>query len=217
MIRVLVLLMFTGSLTGQNAFFREGYVITRYNDTIHGLIKNTSCEEIRFRDTQKHEQTFIPPDLKGYFRCNMNCISVMIPGDTVMLFLAHLQTGAIDLFATIRPEGSVASGTGAMVGGLLGSLIATANDGPAGSPGAGVYSNGCEKEYYSIGAFYLGKGAGDTLRKVPNGRKKFNSFMMPLMRDHLEVVREIPEDIFVTGNLVSIIRQYNAAAARKSR
>jgi hypothetical protein len=213
-IQFLVILLFTSSVMSQNAFFREGYVITKYNDTIHGLIKNTSEDEIRFRDSRHHEQTFLPADLKGFSRCDMKYISILIPGDTAMIFIASLRQGTIDLYGTIQPEGSSAMANGFMLGGLVGGLIATAATGSSGSTGAGVYNDGCEKEYYSIGAFYLRKGHLENLRRVPNGRKKFNSFMIPLMRDHLEVVREIPEDLFITGNLMAIVRQYNAVADR---
>jgi hypothetical protein len=52
---------------------------------------------------------------------------------------------------------------------------------------------------------------------LPNGRKKFNDFMIPLMSGHLEVVREIPEAMFYAGNLISIVRQYNAVAGQPAR
>ena len=129
-----------------------------------------------------------------------------------MVFIARLQSGTIDLYGTIQPEGSSDMAMGFFMAGALGGLLVAAAESSSAPSGAGTYQSECDRECYSIGAFYLRKGVGDQLKKAPNGRKKFNELMIPLMRDHLDVVRGIPEAMFFTGNLISIVRQYNAAA-----
>ena len=149
----------------------------------------------------------------------MKFIAFANPGDSTRFFLAHLLKGTIDLYGTIIPENAadaVAAGflLGGVIGGLIGAAAAGSGDSP---PASGSLNSECMNSNYSIGAFYLRKGGSDNIRKVPNGRKKFNDFMIPLMRDHLEVVRGIPEDMFFTGNLISIVRQYNAATVKQVR
>jgi hypothetical protein len=208
---------FATSLYAQKSGFREGYVITVYNDTIRGLILNNSEEEITFKDSQNNKKTFYPGDLKGFRRCNMEFITFSVPGDTALLFIAHLLYGTIDLFGTIIPDNTSGAAPMGLVGGALGGLIGAVEGGAIGEAGSGLRGNDCKDDYYSIGAFYLRKGSSDSLRKVPNGRKKFNGMMIPLMRDHLDVVRSIPDEMFFTGNTISIVRQYNAAAGNPQK
>ena len=217
-VQVLICFILTSGLSAQAPVFREGYVITIYNDTIGGLISNVAEDEVVLKDSRGYEKTFNPADLKGFMRCNMEFITYEIPGDSTRIFLAQLLKGTIDLFGTVVTENQTDAVTaGLMFGGLIGGLIGAAASGTIDSPGTGTLNNDCKGDRYSIGAFYLRKASTGKPLRVPNGRKKFNDFMIPLMRDHLEVVREIPEAMFYPGNLLSIVRQYNAVADKPTR
>jgi hypothetical protein len=217
-VQILFGFILTSGLSAQAPAFREGYVITIYNDTIRGLISNAAEDEVVLKDSQGYEKTFIPADLKGFERCNMEFITYAIPGDSTKIFLAHLLKGTIDLFGTVVTENQTdAVAAGLMFGGLAGGLIGAAASGTLDTPGAGTFNNDCKGDRYSIGAFYLRKASTGKPLRVPNGRKKFNDFMIPLMRDHMEVVREIPEAMFYSGNLISIVKQYNAVAGKPTR
>jgi hypothetical protein len=217
-VQILFCYIFTSGLSAQAPAFRDGYVITIYNDTIRGMISNVAEDEVILKDSRGYEKTLSPVDLNGFVRCNMEFTTFSNPGDSTRIFLAHLLKGTIDLFGTVLPENQTdAVAAGLLFGGLAGGLIGAAASGSFDTPGAGTYNNDCKDEHFSIGAFYLRKGGTEKPIKVPNGRKKFNDFMIPLMRDHLEVVREIPEAMFYTGNLISIVRQYNNAAGKPAR
>jgi hypothetical protein len=203
----------TASLSAQPSF-RNGYVITKYGDTLRGQVKNSSAEEVIFRDSQKNQRSFYPADLRGFARCGMVYTSVLVPGDTMKLFIACLVQGAITLYGTIVPENYNEAAVTGLVGGALGGLAGAAATGGLSSPGAGTRDSGCPDDHYTIGRFYLEKGPGGNLLKVPNGRKKFNEFMIPLMRDHMEVVRDTPEALFYAGNTIAIVRQYNSVAVK---
>jgi hypothetical protein len=212
---LLSLLLFQNTLRAQPAF-RDGYVITKYGDTLRGKVKNSSASEVIFRDSRKNERVFTSEEIREFGRCGFVYTATPVPGDSVPLFIVHLLHGKMDLYATIFPDNTSDAGAGgALIGGLVGGLIGAVAGAAIGAAAAGAPDSLCKEQYYGIGAYYLKKNPDTTLLKIPNGRKKFNEFMIPLMRDHLEVVRETPESMFYTGNSISIVRHYNSVAGGK--
>lgn len=212
--QVMACLFYTNRISGQGPAFREGYVITMYGDTIRGLIMNNAPEDITYRDSRKHDHVFYPQDLNGYMRCNMEYVSTMVPGDTARLFIAHLLKGPLDLYATIIPKNvSDFIGPG-VAGGFLGGVIGSVVMAAVASNQIISVDSVCKNDMFAIKNYYVRKGKNGSLKKVPNGRKKFKSMMIPLMWDHKEVVKDIPEGLFFSGNTISIVRKYNAGTEK---
>jgi hypothetical protein len=198
-------------VAGQSGTYKPGYLITTENDTIYGFIINKSWQEIVFWDSLDNKMHYGPGGtVKGFVRSGLEYVAKDLPDKKEKGFLAILEKGAITLYGIVVPEstsGNIAGCT--VVGGIIGSIIATEateSSGP-GSPGT--------KDYYGIKDFYLQKGADDKLAVAPKGNRKFNSFIIPYMRDHMDVVKSIPEEMFFPGNLISIVRQYNLVAGKR--
>jgi hypothetical protein len=83
--------------------WKDGYIITLENDTIHGQINhlayNSMGEECRFRNGPKSPAfSYYPKDIKGFFITNFAYYVTKEIDDANLVFLEYLVNGRLDLF-----------------------------------------------------------------------------------------------------------------------
>jgi hypothetical protein len=83
--------------------WKDGYIITQENDTLHGQINHlayrTMGEECRFRSAPKSPAiSSFPKDIKGYVITNFAYYVSKEIDDKNMVFLEYLVNGKLDLF-----------------------------------------------------------------------------------------------------------------------
>lgn len=198
---------------GQFLKYRKGYVITIKGDTLKGMIWHKSDGEIFFIREGTTIKTpifgsfstipvFSASDgrIRAFYRNGFCYIADIIPSESRAVFLAVLENGPITLYALLGNYSDLQMSDQFASPGLLTGLAY-----------AGAKT---EDEYYDVKCYFLRKGNGSALIRVPQGEKKFLNVFLPLIRDNKVFVKELPMLDVNFFHLRSLVKEYNATSGK---
>ena len=194
---------------GQILKYRKGYIITKENDTLRGLIWHESDGKIFFiRDGMKIKTPimgnfssipFYTADdgsIKGFTRNGLVYIVRQVPPDNAPVFVNLLESGPLNLYYLLFNYSDQQQANQMVNTGVLQNMANNAE-------------GKTEAEYYDVMAYYLQKKADGPLIFIPKGEKKFRDAFIPLIRDNPVFVRGLAGQAVDYFHLHELVKQYN--------
>jgi hypothetical protein len=198
---------------GQFLKYRNGYLITAKNDTIHGLIWHAGDDKIFFiRDGLKIKTpvignfstvpAFSAADgrIRAFYRNGYFYEACKVPPDNNPVFITSMEKGPLNLYCLICNYADKQLADQSVNPSLLSGM---ANSGAK-----------TEDEYYDIKAYYVLKNPGNELIFIPKGEKKFQNVFLPLIRDNKIFVKELYMLSVDYYHIRNLVKEYNSTYSK---